>query len=264
MLSYPSFNPIALTLGPLQVRWYGIMYIIAFLTAWCLARVLYPRLGADWSKPQVDDMIFYGALGAVLGGRIGYMLFYAGSDFFAHPLDLFKVWQGGMSFHGGLLGLIASLGLFSVLNGKRLSQVLDFVTPLAPLGLAVGRLGNFINGELWGRVTNVPWAMVFPQAGPFPRHPSQLYELFCEGIILFVVLWWYSAKPRPAMAVAWLFLLLYGCVRFSLEFFREPDFQKGFIAFDWLTMGQLLSLPMIIMGVVGLIVAYRRANKVSL
>ena len=195
-------------------------------------------------------LIFYGALGAVLGGRIGYVLFYDLNSYLSEPLNIFKIWQGGMSFHGGLLGVLTAMWLFARKYCLTFFQVTDFIAPLVPIGLGAGRLGNFINGELWGRVTQVPWAMVFPdpRAGGLPRHPSQLYEASLEGVALFIILWLYSAKPRPTMAVSGMFLLCYGIFRFILEFFRMPDMQIGYVAFDWLTMGQILSTPMVLAG----------------
>jgi len=210
------------------------------------------------NKPQVDDFIFYSAFGVLLGGRIGYMLFYDFSAFIADPLLLFALWQGGMSFHGGLLGVMLALYLLSRKLNKSYWDVTDFLVPFVPIGLGLGRLGNFINGELWGRVTDVPWGMVFTHVGSQPRHPSQLYEALLEGVVLFFGLWWYSAKPRPRMAVSAWFLIGYSCFRFLLENFREPDLQWGFLAFDWLTMGQVLSIPMLLFGISLLWLAYQR------
>ncbi len=261
MLQYPQINPIALELGPLKIHWYGLMYVIGFLGAWGLAEWRARKPASGWTSAQVSDLIFYCAVGVVIGGRIGYMLFYDLSSFLSNPLVIFKVWDGGMSFHGGLLGVIIAMWLFARSTQKAFFAVGDFVAPLVPIGLAAGRIGNFINGELWGRVTHVPWGMVFPNAGPQPRHPSQLYEFFCEGILLFIILWWFSAKPRPRMAVSGLFLLGYGIFRFGLEFFRQPDIQLGFVAFGWMTMGQLLSIPMILFGITFLYWAYRHNNS---
>ena len=262
MLAYPHINPIALQIGPLAVRWYGIMYLIGFSSAWFLALYRAKRPNSGWAKEQVSDLIFYCALGVLIGGRLGYMLFYDFLDFLHNPLSIFRIWDGGMSFHGGCLGVITSVWFFSRKSHKPFFAVGDFLAPLVPLGLAAGRLGNFINGELWGRIASVPWAMVFPNAGYLPRHPSMLYEFFLEGIVLFAIIWIYSAKPRPRMAVAGLFLIGYGTFRIIVECFRQPDIQLGFIAFDWLTMGQLLSLPMVIAGVVFMFLAYRN-DKVS-
>ncbi len=257
MLQYPAFNPVAFALGPIRIHWYGLMYLLAFGLAWVLANYRAKR-SANWSFEEVGDLIFYAALGVVLGGRIGYMVFYDTANFLAHPLLILRIWEGGMSFHGGLLGVIVALAIFCRKTHKNFMAVTDFVAPLVPVGLAVGRIGNFINGELWGRVSHVPWAMVFPNGGPMPRHPSQLYESFCEGVILFLVLWFYSAKPKPHFAVSALFLLCYGSIRFTLEFFREPDASLGFMAMGWLTMGQLLSIPMILAGILGLLYAYSK------
>jgi phosphatidylglycerol:prolipoprotein diacylglycerol transferase len=258
MLQYPFTEPypVALKIGPLKIHWYGLMYLIAFGLAWFLAWIRQRKPNSGWTMEQISDLIFYGALGAVIGGRIGYMLFYDFSNFISQPWIIFKVWQGGMAFHGGLVGAMIALWLFSKKYKKTFFEVGDFTAPLVPLGLAAGRLGNFINGELWGRITQVPWGMVFPQAGPEPRHPSPLYEFFLEGIVLFIILWWFSAKPKPRMAVSGMFLLCYGVFRFFLEFFRQPDPQLGFIAFDWLTQGQLLSIPMILAGATMLWWAY--------
>jgi len=256
MFVHPDINPIALRIGPIKIYWYGIMYVLAFAIAWGLALLRASKLGSGWSKQQVSDLIFYCAVGVVVGGRLGYMLFYDLSNFVADPIIIFKTWHGGMSFHGGLLGVIISLLLFAKKTRKNFFDVTDFVVPLAPLGFAAGRIGNFINAELWGRVTNVPWAMIYPHVDSLPRHPSELYECFFEGIILFVIIWFYSAKPKPRLAASSLFLIGYGVFRFALEFFRQPDQQLGFIAFGWLTMGQLLSVPMIITGMIFICFAY--------
>lgn len=261
MLNYPEINPIALQLGPLKIHWYGIMYLIGFVMAWWLGTIRARHSQGTWSKEQVSDLIFYAAMGVVIGGRVGYMLFYDFSDFLAQPWIIFKLWEGGMSFHGGLLGVLIALVLFSRKTQKPFMGVVDFLAPLVPLGLAAGRIGNFINGELWGRVTTVPWGMVFPNAGPLPRHPSQLYEFFLEGIVLFLILWFYSAKPRPRMAVSGLFALGYGVFRIIIEFFRQPDTQLGFVAFGWLTQGQLLSIPLVLVGIALLTWAYYRENS---
>lgn len=260
MLVHPNFDPVAFSLGPLKVRWYGLMYLLGFAAGWTLGRYRAARAGSGWSAQQVDDLVFYIALGVILGGRIGYVLFYQFGAFLADPLMLFKIWEGGMSFHGGLLGVLLAMGLFARRIGKGFFEVTDFIAPLVGPGLFFGRIGNFINGELWGRVSDVPWAMVFhtPGAGKLPRHPSPLYEAALEGMALFIILWLYSARPRPTMAVSGLFLVCYGVFRCFVEFFRQPDAQLGFIAFDWLTMGQLLSLPMILIGAALLIWAYRR------
>lgn len=251
MLNYPEFNPIAISVGPLNVHWYGLMYLLAFAVAWLLGQYRAKKANYQyWTSEEVSDLIFYGALGAVLGGRIGYMLFYKWSSLLAAPWTIFFVWEGGMSFHGGVLGVLVAVLCLMKKTKKSFAQIADFVVPLVPLGLGFGRLGNFINGELWGRVTEVPWGMVFPYAGMLPRHPTQLYEALGEGVLLFIVIWIYSSKPRPPLAVSALFLMGYGVIRFSIEFFREPDAHLGFVAFGWLTQGQLLSIPMVLIGVI--------------
>lgn len=261
MLHYPHLDPIAFTLGPIKVHWYGIMYLIAFAAAWILCTIRGKRDDIRLNADQVSDLIFYAALGVILGGRLGYMLFYDFMPFVHHPWIIFRVWDGGMSFHGGLLGVTLALWLYGRKVNKTFLQLTDFVAPVVPIGLGLGRLGNFINGELWGRVTDVPWAMVFPKAGSLPRHPSQIYEFLLEGVLLFIILWWYSSKPRVRGAISGLFLLCYGAFRFFVEFFRQPDPQLGFVAFGWMTRGQELSIPMIIIGVVMLTWAYTRNNK---
>jgi phosphatidylglycerol:prolipoprotein diacylglycerol transferase len=258
LLTYPDIDPIAVSLGPLKVHWYGIMYLIGFAAAWWLGKRRAARPGSPLTPEQVADMIFYGALGVVVGGRAGYVLFYNFEQFLQDPLWLFAVWEGGMSFHGGLIGVIVTMLLYARKLGVRFFALADFVAPLVPIGLGAGRLGNFIGGELWGRVTDLPWGMVFPHAGDLPRHPSQLYQLALEGVALFVILWLYSAKPRPTMAVSGLFLICYGIFRFMVEFVRQPDAHLNFVALDWVTMGQLLSLPMVAAGVLLFLLAHRR------
>ncbi len=258
MLTFPEFNPIAVEIGPLKVHWYGIMYLVGFASAWWLGTRRARQEGSAWSPDQLSDLIFYGALGAVLGGRIGYTIFYVGEKFIADPLMIFRVWEGGMSFHGGFLGVLFAMFIYAQKQNRKFFDVMDFLAPLTPIGLGAGRIGNFINGELWGRTTDVPWGMVFPGAGALPRHPSQLYEFFLEGIVLFLIVWFFSAKKRPRMAVSGVFALGYGLFRFIVEFARQPDSHLNFIAFDWLTMGQLLSTPMIILGIVLLWLAYNK------
>ncbi len=236
------------------------MYVVAFVGAWLLASWRARQPNSGWTAEQVSDVIFFGAVGVILGGRIGYMLFYNMSTLWTDPLEFFKIWQGGMSFHGGLLGVLLSMYIFSRKIHKPFFEVMDFIAPTVPLGIAAGRMGNFINGELWGRVTDVPWGMVYPNGGSLPRHPSELYELLLEGVVLFIVLWWYSAKPKPRMAVSGMFLVGYGVLRSIAELFREPDAHLGYVAFDFFTMGQLLSLPMIIVGLFLLRRAYRYEN----
>jgi phosphatidylglycerol:prolipoprotein diacylglycerol transferase len=263
LLTYPNINPIALQIGPIGVHWYGLMYLFGFVTCWAVLawRIKKSKTPSSITLDELSDVLFYSALGIIIGGRVGYMLFYDLPSLLAHPLQLFEIWKGGMSFHGGLIGVIVSLSIYAYKIKKHVIDITDFIAPVIPIGLAAGRIGNFINGELWGRVTDVPWGMVFPSAGELPRHPSQLYEFLLEGITLFLILWFFSSKPRPRWAVSGLFLLGYGVFRFFIEFFREPDAQIGFVAFDWLTKGQLLCLPMIIAGAVMLIWAYWRGQR---
>lgn len=257
MLLYPEINPVAFHLGPLPVHWYGLMYLVGFASCWGLLTVRLRRSARGFTQEQLSDIIFYAALGAICGGRLGYMLFYDTRELFTHPLLLFQVWKGGMSFHGGLIGVMLILWWYARKMQKAFVEVMDFVAPVVPLGLGAGRIGNFINGELWGRITDVPWGMVFPNTGDVPRHPSQLYEFFLEGVLLFIILWFFSRKPRPHGAVSGLFLLGYGLCRFGVEFFREPDIQIGYLAFGF-SEGQYLSLPMILIGLIMLMYAYRQ------
>ena len=260
MLTYPNIDPIALQLGPLKIHWYGIMYLVAFGAAWWLGVRRARKPDSGWSDEQISDVIFYGAMGTVLGGRIGYTLFYGFSSFLHDPLMIFRVWEGGMSFHGGLLGVLVAMWLFGRRHQRKFFEITDYIAPLVPVGIAAVRFANFINGELWGKITTVPWGMVFPTGGPLPRHPSQLYEMFFEGIVLFVIVWFFSARKRPRMAVSGVFALGYGSFRFLLEFVRQPDIQIGYLAGGWFTMGQLLSTPLILLGIVLLILAYRRKS----
>jgi phosphatidylglycerol---prolipoprotein diacylglyceryl transferase len=271
MLVHPQFDPVALhigsfeiagtVVGPFAIRWYGLMYLVGFVLFVILGRKrARQNMLTGWHPRDIDDMLFYGVLGVILGGRLGYVLFYKPLYYLVHPLEIFQVWQGGMSFHGGFLGVLIGLWFYARKRGRRWLDVTDFVAPLCPLGLAAGRLGNFINGELVGRVTDGPWAMIFPQVDNLPRHASQLYEFTLEGIVLFVILWMYASRHRPMGAVSGLFLLGYGTMRFVAEFAREPDTFLGYLAAG-LTMGQWLSLPMIIAGFLMMIWAYRRAGK---
>jgi phosphatidylglycerol:prolipoprotein diacylglycerol transferase len=274
-----QFDPVAFSLGPLQVHWYGLTYLAAFLAFWFIAaRVSQSRPWLGWTREQVGDFMFYGMLGVIVGGRLGYVLFYGLDSLLQDPLFLVRVWDGGMSFHGGLLGVIAAMAWFGRKTGKGFWRVADFVAPIVPVGLAFGRVGNFIGGELWGRLSDVPWAMIFPASLPagavtggslqaaweaglldaFARHPSQLYHAGLEGLALLFLLMVYSARPRPLGAVSGLFLAGYGAFRFVVEFFREPDAHIGYLAGEWLTMGMLLSLPMVAAGLLILVIAHRR------
>ncbi|NQV71118.1 MAG: prolipoprotein diacylglyceryl transferase [Pseudohongiella sp.] len=263
MLTFPQFDPVAFALGPISIHWYGIMYIVAFGGAWLLASYRAKQKNGEWTADQISDLIFYGALGAVVGGRMGSVFFYNFGRFLDDPVWLLRVWEGGMSFHGGLLGVLFALYWYSRHINKPFFETMDFIAPIVPFGLGAGRIGNFIGGELWGRPTEAAWGMVFPHVDQLPRHPSQLYEFALEGVVLFIMLWWFSSRPRPRFAVTGLFAVGYGCFRFFIEFFRQPDLDKGFIAFDWLTMGQLLSTPMIIGGFVLLFLAYQKSDSQS-
>ena len=248
MLVHPDFDPVAFSVGPLAVRWYGLMYLLGFGFAWWLGLRRIGRGAAPIDRRQFDDLIFYAVLGVILGGRLGYVLFYKPGYYASHPLEIPAVWQGGMSFHGGLLGVIAAMGLAARKHKLDFLRLMDFIAPLCPLGIAAGRMGNFINGELWGRPTDLPWGMLFRNAGGVPRHPSQLYEFALEGLTLFALLWWFSSKPRQRGEVSALFLIGYGCLRFLAEFAREPDSFLGILALG-MTMGQWLCVPMIAGGV---------------
>jgi phosphatidylglycerol:prolipoprotein diacylglycerol transferase len=247
MLTHPSIDPILFQVGPFAVRWYGLMYLLAFLSGWWLGRRRIAAGLAPVTRDQFDDLLFAAVLGIILGGRLGYVLLYKPAYYLAHPLESLYVWQGGMSFHGGFLGVLVAMAIFARRQRLDWWRVMDFVAPLVPLGLAAGRLGNFINGELWGRVTDLPWGMVFRDAGPEPRHPSQLYQFALEGLALFALLWWFSSKPRPRAQVSAVFLIGYGVFRFIAEFGREPDSFIGLLALG-LTYGQWLSLPMVLAG----------------
>lgn len=259
MLQHPQIDPVAISLGPLKIHWYGLTYLVGFVAGWWLGRLRARKPWSPLNEDQVGDLLFYIALGVIFGGRFGYVVFYNFDAFIADPLWLLRVWEGGMSFHGGLLGVMLALWWYGRKVGSGFWRMADFVAPLVPVGLGAGRIGNFINGELWGKPTDVPWGMVFPQApDALARHPSQLYQFALEGVLFFIILWWFSAKPRPRMAVSGLFLVCYGVFRFLVEFVRQPDPQLGYLAFDWLTMGQVLSFPMILAGAGLMLIAYRR------
>lgn len=248
MFIAPDIDPIALSIGPLAIRWYGLMYLVGFVGGALLGVSRAKQPNSGWTPDEVWDMLFYIAIGVILGGRLGYVLFYNFDYFLTNPIAIFAVWSGGMSFHGGAIGVVVAAWFFAWKTGRTLLDVGDFAVPLMPLGLMVGRIGNFINQELWGRVTDVPWGVVFRHAGDLPRHPSQLYEAFFEGLVLFIVVWIYSRNKRIAGRVTGLVFAGYGIARFCIEFVREPDAHLGAVALQWMTMGQLLSLPMIILG----------------
>ena len=254
---FSQIDPVAFSLGPLSVRWYGLMYLFGFAFAMWLAGRRADAPNSGWTRNEVSDLLFYGFLGVILGGRIGYVLFYNFDLFLADPTYLFKIWTGGMSFHGGLIGVITAMIWFAHKTQRHFFTVADFVAPLIPFGLGVGRIGNFINGELWGRVTDVPWAIIFPEAGPEPRHPSQLYQFALEGVVLFIILNLFWRKNPPRGAISGMFLLFYGLFRFLVEFVRQPDSQLG-LYFQEISMGQILSTPMIIIGALMIWVAYKR------
>ncbi len=260
MIVLPEIDPVAFAIGPLEVRWYGLMYFIGFAAAYILGTKRASKKHSPLTPTQFQDLLISILVGLVLGARLGYMLFYNSAALISDPLEIFKVWHGGMSFHGGLLGTVVAGFVFAGRNHLNILDLGDFMAPLAPPGLFAGRIGNFINGELCGRQSDLPWAVVFPgpAAGAISRHPSQLYEAFLEGVVLFFVVWSFSNKPRPRGAVFGLFLLLYGCFRFGVEFFRRPDIQLGFVALDFLSMGQVLSLPMIAAGL--FLIFYRKAR----
>jgi phosphatidylglycerol:prolipoprotein diacylglycerol transferase len=266
MLIHPQFDPIAVSLGPLQVHWYGLTYLVAFTGAYLLASyrtTQEPFATLGWTRQMVEDLLFFAVLGVVLGGRLGYVLFYKPDHFLQHPLEIFAVWQGGMAFHGGLLGVMMAVIYYARRQGKHFFEVADFVVPAVPFGLAAGRIGNFINGELWGRPADpsLPWAMVFPQSGTeIARHPSQLYQFGLEGMLLFALLWWYASKPRKQGAVAGMFLLGYGIFRFIAEYFREPDSFLGLLALN-MSMGQWLCVPMIVLGALFWVMAKKDAFR---
>ncbi|RUR56060.1 prolipoprotein diacylglyceryl transferase [Aeromonas veronii] len=254
---FSQIDPVAFSLGPLSVRWYGLMYLFGFAFAMWLAGRRADAPNSGWTRNEVSDLLFYGFLGVILGGRVGYVLFYNFDLFLADPTYLFKIWTGGMSFHGGLIGVITAMIWFAHKTKRHFFTVADFVAPLIPFGLGVGRIGNFLNGELWGRVTDVPWAIIFPEAGPEPRHPSQLYQFALEGVVLFIILNLFWRKNPPRGAISGMFLLFYGLFRFLVEFVRQPDSQLG-LYFQEISMGQILSTPMIIAGALMIWAAYKR------
>ncbi|MBF4283949.1 prolipoprotein diacylglyceryl transferase [Vibrio anguillarum] len=261
-IQFPNIDPVLIAIGPISIRWYGLMYLVGFVFAMWLANRRADKPNSGWTREQVSDLLFAGFLGVVIGGRVGYVLFYNFDLFLQDPLYLFKVWTGGMSFHGGLLGVISAMFWYARKNNRTFLGVADFVAPLVPFGLGMGRLGNFMNSELWGRVTDVPWAIIFPNGGPLPRHPSQLYEFFLEGIVLFIILNLFIRKNRPIGSVSGLFLIGYGTFRFLVEYVREPDAQLGLFA-GFISMGQILSLPMIIVGALMMVWAYKVNHKVT-
>ncbi|MBL8397171.1 MAG: prolipoprotein diacylglyceryl transferase [Candidatus Accumulibacter sp.] len=263
MLLHPQFNPVALSIGPVSIHWYGVMYLLAFLQFWWFGRqrILAPAplAGQGWTVKQLDDLLFYGVIGVIVGGRLGQVLFYEPAYHLQHPLTIFAIWRGGMSFHGGFLGVLLAMWLFARKTNRQWLEVTDFIAPLVPLGLAAGRIGNFINGELWGRPADpgLPWAMIFPAVDTLPRHPSQLYQALLEGLLLFVVLWFYARRPRPRAAVSGVFLVGYGLLRWLAEYFRTPD--EGIFGLSYtVSMGQWLSLPMILVGIGFIVFAHRR------
>ncbi|HET9576607.1 MAG TPA: prolipoprotein diacylglyceryl transferase [Usitatibacter sp.] len=265
MLVHPQFDPVLVSLGPIAIRWYGLMYVIGFILVIVLGKYRVRQgLGHGMTVRDVDDILVYGVFGVILGGRLGYVLFYKPEYYFAHPHEILQIWTGGMSFHGGFLGVLLAVALFCWVKKKQWLDTMDFIAPLCPLGLAAGRIGNFINGELPGRPTTLPWGMWFPQtdAQPLARHPSQLYQFAGEGVLLFVILWLYSRKPRPRGAISGAFLVGYGALRFLAEFAREPDNFLGLLALG-LSMGQWLSLPMIAIGIAMIAWAYRRASAAA-
>ncbi len=260
MINYPNIDPVALDFGFVKIHWYGITYVVGILLAWCLLRYRGRQPYWGFNDEQISDLIFYAMLGIIVGGRLGSVLFYNFSDYIQRPIEIFYIQQGGMSFHGGLLGVIIAVWFYARKINTSFFKLTDYIAPVVPLGLGSGRIGNFINGELWGGPSDLPWAMIFPDpaAGGIARHPSQLYEALLEGLVLFIILWWFSKTPRPVKAVSGLFLLGYGIFRFMVEFVRVPDQHIGYLAFDWFTMGQLLTLPMIIIGLFLMTLAYKQ------
>ncbi|MDE5831634.1 MAG: prolipoprotein diacylglyceryl transferase, partial [Desulfovibrio sp.] len=244
-----ELSPTAFTIGNIEAHWYGLMYLAGFAIGWALGRYRAGRPGSGWTKPEVDDLLTASMLGVIIGGRLGYVIFYDPMAYLADPLEILRIWHGGMSFHGGLLGVLAAFFYFAKTRGMSFWEVSDFVTPLVPQAIFWGRLGNFINGELWGKPTDLPWGVIFRGAGEFPRHPTQLYEALLEGLVLFVVVWIYSSKKRRPGQVSGVFAIGYGIGRILIEFVRVPDAHIGYLAFGWVTMGQILCVPLIIAGV---------------
>ncbi|WP_025917247.1 prolipoprotein diacylglyceryl transferase [Herminiimonas sp. CN] len=262
MLIHPLPDPIAFSIGPLAVHWYGLMYLVAFAQFVLLGRlrIRQPHIAAaHWKREDLDDMLFYGVLGVILGGRLGEILFYNPAYYFSHPLEMLAVWKGGMSFHGGFLGVILAMAVWSHKAKRNLLDVYDFIAPLVPLGYAAGRIGNFINAELPGRVADpsLPWAMIWPNVDNLPRHPSPIYQALIDGVLLFVILWLFARTARPRLAVGAMFVMLYGCARFFTEYFRTPDYEVTFAGIT-ISAGQMLSLPMIVIGAGLLVFAYRK------
>ncbi len=265
MLIHPMPDPVALAIGPLAVRWYGLMYLVAFVQFMLLGRLRARQAhmaAAGWRAEHVDDMLFYGVLGVVIGGRLGEVLFYHPAYYLENPAEIIAVWKGGMSFHGGFLGVLAAMAVWARRHGRRWMEVMDFIAPLVPLGYAAGRIGNFINAELPGRVADasLPWAMVWPNVDSLPRHPSPLYQALFDGLLLFILLWLFARKPRPYLAVSGLFAAGYGVARFFTEYFRMPDYEVGIGSWT-ISAGQMLSLPMIVLGIVLLVIAYRSPDR---
>jgi phosphatidylglycerol:prolipoprotein diacylglycerol transferase len=255
MIAYPAIDPVAFAIGPVRVHWYGLMYVLGFVAGWWLARRRAAEPGSTWKPVDVDDLIFFAAVGVIAGGRLGWMLVYGFDALRAEPLAILRVWEGGMSFHGGLVGVMAAVALFARRRGRHVADVFDFTAPLPAVGLCAGRIGNFINGELWGKPTELPWGFLYEGR---VLHPSQLYEAALEGVVLFAILWWFTSKPRPRLAPAGLFLALYATFRIAVEFVRVPDADIGYLAFGWVTMGQVLSLPVLAAGLAMLAWAYTR------
>lgn len=254
-------NPVLIQVGPIVVYWYGVMYLVGFLGVYGYFSYVIRKRKILWNQDDILDLLFYAALGVIFGGTWGYLAFYEPHIFVSDPLRALRFWEAGRSFHGGLLGVLLAVFIFSKKQHRSFWMVTDFIAPAVPIGLAAGRLGNFLNGELWGRVTSMPWSMIFKEAGPLPRHPSQLYELGLEGILLFLILHWYIRKPRPTGAISGVFMMGYGVMRFLVEFFREPDINHGILAFGWVTKGQFLSIPMVLVGILILLCANCQNEK---